>query len=212
MPRVSQAYLDARRAQILEAAIACFAREGFHRATIQDIVEQSGLSPGAIYNYFESKEEIIEAIADERHAKERALIAHAQEPSSVAEGLEQLRKAFFAPLSDPKERRRRRVGIQLWAEAQRSPRIHRIVRRGVDDTRRQLGALIAKAQRRGEIPRELEADALARMMIAVFQGFVLQIEWDAKARIEPYVEVLDLCMRRLLEAGSRRKRAQRIRK
>jgi AcrR family transcriptional regulator len=212
MPRVSQAYLEARRAQILEAAIACFAREGFHRATMQDIVEQSGLSPGAIYNYFESKEEIIEAIADERHAKERALIAHAQEPSSVAEGLERLQKAFFAPLSDPTERRRRRVGIQLWAEAQRSPRIHKIVRRGVDDTRRQLGALIATAQRRGEMPRDLEADALARLMIAAFQGFVLQLEWDAKARIEPYVEVLDLCMRRMLGPGPRRKRAQRIRK
>ena len=70
MPKVNDAYLDARRAQILNAAIICFARQGFHRATMHDIVEQSKLSPGAIYNYFGSKEEIIEAIANERHKEE----------------------------------------------------------------------------------------------------------------------------------------------
>jgi TetR/AcrR family transcriptional regulator, transcriptional repressor of aconitase len=48
MPKVSQAYWDARRAQILDAAIVCFARQGFHRATMDDIVHQSKLSPGAI--------------------------------------------------------------------------------------------------------------------------------------------------------------------
>ena len=52
MPKVSQAHLDARRRQILDAAIECFAREGFHQTIMQDIVTQSALSPGAIYTYF----------------------------------------------------------------------------------------------------------------------------------------------------------------
>jgi AcrR family transcriptional regulator len=43
MPKVSQKYLDARRSEILDAAIVCFSRDGFHRATMQDIVRQSGL-------------------------------------------------------------------------------------------------------------------------------------------------------------------------
>jgi AcrR family transcriptional regulator len=59
MPKVSQAHRDARRAQILEAAIICFSRRGFHSATMQDIVRQSRLSPGAIYNYFASKEDSV---------------------------------------------------------------------------------------------------------------------------------------------------------
>ena len=71
MPKVSQAHLDARRAQILEAALTCFARNGFHRTTMQEIVKQSRLSPGAIYNYFASKEQIIEANSSARHSGSR---------------------------------------------------------------------------------------------------------------------------------------------
>jgi AcrR family transcriptional regulator len=198
MPKVSRSYLAARRSQILDAAVACFAREGFHRATMQDIVAQSKLSPGAIYNYFDSKEEIIEAIADERHAREQAFIAAAQKQTNVADALTHIRDAFFSDLTDPKERLRRRVSVQLWAEAQRNPKILKLVRRGIDQPRKLLSALIAKGQRRKEIPRELDPDATARFMIAVFHGFVLQAEWDHHVTVEPYVEVLDICLERML--------------
>jgi TetR/AcrR family transcriptional regulator, transcriptional repressor of aconitase len=198
MPKVSQAYLDARRRHILDAAVTCFARAGFHRATMQDIVAQSNLSPGAIYNYFTGKEEIIEAIADERHAREQAFIAEAQKQSNVADALTHIRDAFFSELHDPQERQRRRVGIQLWAEAQRNPKIRKLVRRGVDQPRKLLSALIATGQRRKEIPRDLDPDATARFMIAVFHGFVLQLDWDNQAAVEPYIALLDTLLRRVL--------------
>jgi hypothetical protein len=49
----------------------CFAREGFHRTTMQDIVAQTGLSAGAIYRYFPAKEDIVAAIAAEHRAARR---------------------------------------------------------------------------------------------------------------------------------------------
>jgi len=52
---------EVRRNQILDAATAVFARLGFERARMDDIVEASGLSKGALYWYFNSKEEIITA-------------------------------------------------------------------------------------------------------------------------------------------------------
>ena len=197
MPKVSQSHVDARRRQILDAATTCFSREGFHRATMQDIVAESGLSPGAIYNYFASKEDIVEALAEERHDRENAVIAAARKKKGLAPVLQEIQRAFFGSLEDPKERRRRRVSIQLWAEAQRSPRIRKIVRRGIDGPRRLLARLVADAQRRRDILRDLDPDAVARFMIAAYQGFVLQLEWDDKAPIEPYVAVLDLFLGRL---------------
>jgi AcrR family transcriptional regulator len=197
MPKVSPAYREARRQQIVEAAVACFSREGFHRTTMPDIVAESALSPGAIYNYFEGKEEIITAIADDRHARERALIAGAREESTVLGAFHRIREGFFGPLKDPHERRRRRVSIQLWAEAQRNPRILTLVRRGVDEPRRLLATLIADGQRRREIAADLDPEAAARFMMAVFHGFVLQLEWDARTPVEPYVGLLDTCMERL---------------
>jgi len=200
MPKVSQSHLDARRTQILEAAVVCFSRQGFHRATIQDIVKQSRLSPGAIYNYFSSKEQIIEAIADERHARERKLLFEARKETTVAGALKRLRDAFFGELKNPKERLRRRVSIQMWAEAQRNPRILKLIRRGFEEPRKVLRDILARAQRRGEISRKVDADATARLLIAAFHGLVMQVEWDRQIPVRPYVALQD----GLLESISRR--------
>src|SRR5262245_2371256 len=108
---------------------------------MQDIVHRAGLSPGAIYGYFASKEEIVEAIADERHRRERELLSAADGCTSVAAGLAQLAEEFVGALRDPAERARRRVGIQLWAEALRNSRVRPIVRRGLDEPRRKLAEL-----------------------------------------------------------------------
>ena len=197
MPKVSQSYLNARRSQILEAANVCFSRDGFHRTTMQNIVKKSKLSPGAIYNYFESKEEIIEAIANERHAKELLLVTEARKESDVASVLKRIRDAFFGELRNPKERLRRRVGIQLWAEAQRNPGILKIVRRGVNGPHKLLRAIISDAQRRKEISDGVDPDAAARFMIATFQGFVLQLEWDSQIKVEPYIQLLDTFLKSL---------------
>src|SRR5512141_1828028 len=61
MPKVTEEYADTRRRQIIDAAYRCFARKGFHQTTMRDIYAETGLSAGAVYNYFKSKEEIIEA-------------------------------------------------------------------------------------------------------------------------------------------------------
>ena len=101
MPKVSQEHLDARRRQILDAAIECFSEQGFHRATMHDIVQRSGLSAGAIYRYFESKDELIQAIIDERHARELSLIsAAASGEDGLGENLHQLILTFFGRLED----------------------------------------------------------------------------------------------------------------
>ena len=191
MPKVNQSHLDARRVQILDAAIVCFSRQGFHRATMQDIVKQSNLSSGAIYNYFDSKEEIIEAIADERHAKERKLMTDARKEATVTDVLKRIRDAFFGELKSPNERLNRRVGIQLWAEAQRNPRILKLVRRGVNTPRELLCDILSDAQRRGEISDKVDPDAVARFLIAAFHGLVLQIEWNDEVAINPQMELLD---------------------
>lgn len=206
MPKVSQFYLDARRKQILNAAIICFSRDGFHRATMQDVVKQSRLSPGAIYNYFAGKEEIIAAIASDRLEKERLIFEAARNEGSFTRAVTRLRDAYLDELQNPHERIRRRVSIQMWVEAQRNPRMLRLVRKNLHTPRELLTGLLKVAQHRGEISKAVDADATARFLIAVFYGLVLQVAWGEEIHVRSQHQLLERFLGSIvtIRAGSSR--------
>jgi len=206
MPKVNDEHRAARRQQILDAATACFTREGFHRTTMQDIVGEAGLSAGAVYGYFKSKDDIIEEISAERHARERELLSRTGD-LAPAEILRRLAREFLGSLSERKEQKRRRLGVQVWAEALREPRVMRLVRRGVDEPVRLLAGVVKDAQKRGEIPASLEPEAVARAIVALFHGFILQQSWDPRVAVGPYLAVMETVVDALLKpARAERKR------
>jgi TetR/AcrR family transcriptional regulator, transcriptional repressor of aconitase len=63
MPKVSEEHKQARREQILEAAQRVFARHGFEGATVARLEAETGLSRGAIFSYFEGKNDLFVAVA-----------------------------------------------------------------------------------------------------------------------------------------------------
>jgi TetR/AcrR family transcriptional regulator, transcriptional repressor of aconitase len=206
MPKVSQEHSDAQREAILNAAIRCFSREGFHRATMRDVVRESGVSAGALYVYFKSKDELIEAIAESRHLRERQWITSALDKSDLAASLRALLRAFGRALIDPDEREERRLSVQLWAEALRSQRVRESVLAGVDGPGELLTRLLKAAQKRGEFPRSLDCQAASRVLIALFQGVVLQMAWDPNLSITPYVKVVEAMLLALIEKSRVRPR------
>jgi len=190
MPRVTDAHRESRRRQILDASIECFAREGFHRTSMTQIIAQAGVSAGTIYLYFSSKEEIVEAIAEERHALESALAASALANPDTRQALHDLAAGYFDWLSDPLEQKRRRVTVQVWAEALRSERVASIVRDGVGQ-RHQVADFVRKRQHQGDLITEVDPDALSRVLLSLILGFVLQQAWDPMLDVAGYRLVLD---------------------
>jgi len=191
IPRVNQKHLEARREQILEAAIECFAHNGFHRTTMQDIMREAGLSVGAPYRYFKSKEQMIEAIAAERHARDREIILEAGAKEDIPKVLRTLIDRFEQALLDPRDRKGRRMAMQLWTEALRNPRILKTVRKGVDEPRRMLAAIVTRARDNDEMPKDIDPDAMARVLIALFQGFALQLAWDPRIDPKPFAKAIE---------------------
>ncbi|MBR1224098.1 MULTISPECIES: TetR/AcrR family transcriptional regulator [unclassified Bradyrhizobium] len=190
MPRISAARASAQRERILDAALTCFAREGFHAATMQDIVAESGLSPGAIYGYFKGKTEVVMAIASERHAMERLRMQHALTAADLDTSLVRLVEGFVLGLRDPQEKRWRKLAVQLWAESLSNPRLKREALAGVSQAVEILSPMIRKAQREGRWPRNLDPESAARVMIAVLQGISLQLAWDDAIDIAGFASAL----------------------
>src|ERR1700678_413902 len=186
MPKISEEKRQARRLHILDVATRCFARQGFHRTSMEDIIRELKSSPGAVYCYFRGKTDIVAAIAEQRHNRESALLAELLASGDVSDGLQNLARAFFDLLEDPKEREQRKVTIQIWAESLRDKRIRKIVERGIRQ-RDMLTTALRGAQRAGQLQENLDADAFSRVLLALVQGFILQQAWEPKLDTEGYL-------------------------
>ena len=194
MPRITAARASEQRERILDAALTCFAREGFHAATVQDIVAESGLSPGAIYGYFKGKTEIAMAIASERHTMERRRMEFALAAPDIDTSLQRLLDGFVLELRNPAERRWRHLAVQLWAESLSNPRLKREALGGVSQAVDVLSRMIAQAQRRGSWPKHLDPAYAARVMIAILQGISLQRAWDDRVDVERFAAALRMML------------------
>lgn len=157
MPRVSQAHLDARRQQIVDAARARFASHGFARTSMADIVIESGLSNGAIYRYFTSKEEIVIAVCEQgTEALPKALTAEA-----VAGFLDHVRALA-------RDTDHARLVAQIYAEAAVSPPLAAVVRRQLAAMRAAVAELVPEHRRR-------DAGPIAEAFVALCASYSQQL-------------------------------------
>jgi AcrR family transcriptional regulator len=190
MPKISKARRDARREQILAAALRCFSRDGFHQTTTSDIVRESGVSQGTLYLYFTSKDDLIEALAEDRHQNEAVLNTLAEHERDPLGGMLALLQLYFDYLADPDRADVLRVGMQGWAEALRNERVRASVLEGISIAHSSIARVIKRGQRQGEFRRDIDPDAMARTLIAVFQGFVMQVAWEPTRNFRPCMKLV----------------------
>jgi len=193
MSRVTQAHIDARTESITAAAVRVFAAKGFAHATMQDIATEAGLSAGAIYRYFHSKEEIIEAMGEEM-VRKNAIVGEMRAADNTGEILNGLADLFFSSLRDPATFLGECVELELWAEARRNPRVRESLQRGFDGLFEQFTEIIRDAQGRGDINPALDPRAVARVMMASFEGLVIQLATGHDVDVPRYVEALKAMM------------------
>lgn len=121
--QAGQAGPTARREQILDAAEACFVRNGFHRTTIQDLAREAAMSPGNFYHYFDSKEAIILALAQRDRGRAAGFLAALEQTGDRRSAFRAVLEHVFGAM--PREAAILRVDV--WAEATRNPAISAMV-------------------------------------------------------------------------------------
>ena len=76
--------MEDKRRQILDAAVRVFARKGFHASRVGDIAEEAGVAHGLLYHYFESKDQVLEAVFHENWSVLVARLASVEESDEPA--------------------------------------------------------------------------------------------------------------------------------
>ena len=186
MPKVLPEYLEQRRQQILEAAAGCFARRGFHQSTMQDICDEAELSPGAVYRYFRSKEEIIAGIAELNSSQNAVLVEGAMAKDNTMAAFDELVRAFFLEADPEKLEKQCALLVELISEAPRNEAIRQSLSRTSAPVRDRLAELARQSQARGDISAELDPEAVARTMAAVYHGFITQRLVDPDLDVKAY--------------------------
>jgi AcrR family transcriptional regulator len=188
MPKVSEAHMKARYEQILDAAIACFAENGFHQTTMQDICRKAGLSPGALYRYFSSKEEMVEASWQRSRVFRAERFDKAKQQPDPALALHELWRVYMRRLDEGGMETVTRLWVQLLAEALRNPRIADAVRSHWQDAFKRLEDMVVRAQKKGEISRDLDPEMTARAEVALLNGLMLQKMFDKDLDVLRFAE------------------------
>ena len=159
-----------RRSQILEAAIVCFAKRGFHQTSMHDISGEAGISVGLIYRYFENKEAVISAMAD-RHKKEIGeVLERARQAPTLLESLEIL---FTAHCCEDAPQVVSAFVVDLYAEASRNPHVADLVRDVLDTAMDGVRDLIARAPEAQNAENDLKSNELAELIFAVARGMLM---------------------------------------
>ena len=192
MPKVTEAHMEARRQQILDAASACFSRQGFHQSNMQDICREADLSPVAVYRYFASKEEIIAASCEGCQRQNQAFIESVSGQSEdTLKVLDLLTEASFGQLNEPEAQKHIRMNIQFWAEALRSPEVMEALgRSSIGTWRNALAGIVQQAQERREVNPSLEPESAGQVLLSSWLGLVLQKAFDPQVDVPNYVAVL----------------------
>ncbi|MGW1741344.1 TetR/AcrR family transcriptional regulator [Nocardia sp. NPDC001965] len=174
MPRVSDEHLERRRQQILDAARICFVRKGFHQTSMQDVFTESGLSAGAVYRYFKSKDQLVIALAStaagDIRTKMTAVIDSDPLPTP-AELIGQMTDWIIAQ-SGPEGRIR--LAPQAWSLALIDEDAAAPVRQTLAGIRGMWRAYAERMRTAGWLPPDADLDAVAAALFGLLPGFVLQ--------------------------------------
>jgi AcrR family transcriptional regulator len=176
VPRVPESHLAARRDQIIDAATARFAANGFQATGMADVIAASGLSAGAVYRYFRSKDELIAAIVERvvGEAAARFEVLLQQEPVPDPAGAVATAVRMVAEVGGRGSVDLTRVAVQAWGEALRNPGVHVVVDRAYRTIRGFFVEVVRRGQQAGTIPADADPQHLAATMLSAVLGFLLQ--------------------------------------
>ncbi|MCU1413929.1 MAG: TetR/AcrR family transcriptional regulator [Microbacteriaceae bacterium] len=184
MPKVTQEHRDARRREIITAAIRLFARQGFQATSMADIIAESGLSAGAIYGYYKSKDELVQSAMTE--LLDLRFAARSGDDAALPPG-ETMRR-FITGLDD--EMGDLGLLVQVWGQAVLDQTSRDATARIGDRLRAIWASYLTEWYRDGLGLSNAEqlGERFAPLYVGIMQGYILQMTVFGNFDGEAYLE------------------------
>lgn len=176
MPKVSEAHLASRRAQILEGARRAFSKYGYEGATVARLETEIGLSRGAIFHYFDSKLDLFAELALAENRRYITLM--------IERGFDDALRSMAS--EDPEW-----LGMlfEIETRLRHDPAFVQKLAGTADDSDR-FKAWLAGAQARGEFREDVDIIHIARFASSLLNGLALRVVDGDPVDVEPLIRML----------------------
>ncbi len=194
MPKLKPEELESRRREIIDAARECFLQSGFHQTTTDEICRTASITPGGLYHYFASKEEIISAvIEDTSRVAVDNMKSTAEASGNVRSTVQTLSSEFFERARDPQLESTTRLDLEIWSETLRNEKLADITRGSRALRRQWLESLIRQGQMDGPYTDQVDPKGFADLIMAIFDGLRLgRLLWRDDFELEGALQSLVL--------------------
>lgn len=187
---------ESRRRQVIDAAIRCFRRNGFHSTSMAALAKEAGMSVGHIYHYFENKEAIIAAFIEDDLEEFRVAMRRLQESDgSFVDAMVDQADHGFDDMCDPEYAG---LFLEVTAEAGRNPRVAELVRQSDIAMRNTLAEMIAADC--GCTAESNRGDLLGRVEViaALYEGLTIRAIRNPEINRDAVLAAMRLAIARLL--------------
>lgn len=170
MPKVVPEYKEEAKSKIVKAARVVFARKGYHDATMDDVAKEIGVSKGALYSYFNSKEDLIKEISAQGHQTLRGILIESSKCGSLEGALEQI----YTKITE-EYKGNLHTHFELVALSSHDPSLRRIV---YDDYKKDIEAVeafVEEKKKQGFIRTDVDARVLGELFTGLYMGTLAKL-------------------------------------
>ena len=180
MPKLKPETLEVRRTAILDAAEQCFARDGFHGATVQSICAETGISAGAFYVHFDSKEQLIAGICERDRRQFADRFQDLADAEDTITALGRLAENYLVDDAPHK----RQLFVEIGAEATRNPEVRKLFKAVDSFVEDSFTALIEKLVQTGRASPTVDPRTAAKLILIMGDGLFWRTAVLADPRFE----------------------------
>jgi len=170
MPKVVPEYKEEAKSKIINASRIVFAKKGYHDATMDDVAKQLGVSKGALYSYFKSKEELLKEISLQDHQTLRTILSETCKCDNLEDAIEQV----YTTITE-KYKCNLHSHFEVISLASHDDKIRKIVFEDYQKDIEAVAVILEEKKKQGFIRLDVDAKVLAELFTSLHMGTLTKL-------------------------------------